>query len=878
MDLSVNGDAHELTVDPETPLLSVLRNDLGLMGAKRGCAQEQCYACCVLLDGRAQPSCQIPVGQVETMEVTTVEALPELQEFFLAEQAGQCGFCIAGMIVAAQGLLNTTRYPSDAQIREALDTNLCRCGVYDRVRRAIRFRIGQPEDRIWEVRCQPPLDDAAPERLSPSLRKNPQLDSWIRVESDETITVFTGKAELGQGITTAIARIAADELGVDIGRIDVVTADTAATPDEGVTAGSLSIEHSGGAVRVAAAMARSMMVERAAGDLGALGGTLQIDDGTITDPATGNSTTYWALQGGRPFGAVLDAALPAGSGAEALDVDADTARVDLPGKVSGRPSYVHDLRFDDMAHARVVRPPHYEARLEAVDISTTQSMAGVVAVVRDGSFLGVVAEREEEAEAAAGQLASDATWVGESDIPFSTDDLVDAPTADYGVVDGLPVDDSIESPSQRPDGSFDVAATYSRPFTMHGSLGPSAAAAAFSADGEHLTLWSPTQGAFPLRESIAEVLGMAVDDIRVVHAEGAGCYGHNGADDVSFDAALLARAVPGRPVLLVWTRADEHRWEPYGPAMVMSLAGDVVADRVGTLDFENWSYTHSARPRPKGDGSSQLLASWHLADSWERPVPEPQSARHTGAHRNADPLYSIPRTRIRTHLVPSRSIRTSSLRSLGAFGNVYALESFIDELADHAGIDPVQLRLNSLDDERARAVIETAAEAAEWPAERPVDSGRGIGFGQYKNIQTYFAVVVELSVDRTTGLIQIDRAVVAADAGRLVSPDGVSNQLEGGVVQAASWTLKESVKLDSREVISEDWETYPILRFSESFPVQTILLDRPDQPSLGAGEAAAGPTGAAIANAVHDAVGVRLRDLPFTPDRVLGALNAVPDE
>jgi nicotinate dehydrogenase subunit B len=870
MELSINGENVEVTAAPTTPLLNVLRKDLGLFGAKRGCAQEQCYACCVLVDGRTQPSCQLPVGNLDDIAITTVESLEPLHEFFLAEQVGQCGFCISGMIVAAQGLLNAVRYPSDTQIRETLDTNVCRCGVYDRVRRAIRFRIGDPQDPIWDLRTQKPLDETSvlePPR-SPSTRDNPLLDSWIRVDDAETITVRTGKVELGQGIRTALTHIAATQLCVDNSRVVIHTADTAITPNEGVTSGSMSIETSGEALSAAVATARSILLDAASQQLGVPAASLVISDGTITDPVSGASTTYWKIQGGLSFDVDVDPTSERLVG-DPLS-DGANARVDLPSKVSGEPTYVQDMIDESTVFGRLLRPPHYEARLSSLDVSGAENMAGVLGVVRNGSFVGVVAEREEEADAAIEVLRASAEWEGIASIPSKTEDLLTQPTADYDVVDGVPVDEPVTGAADGAEREFGITATYSKPFTMHGSLGPSTAVALF--DGEDLTVWSSTQGAFVLRESLAEVVGLAIENVRIRHAEGAGCYGHNGADDVSLDAALLAMAIPGRPILTAWSRADEHKWEPYGPAMIVKLSGDLEDDRLAALDFENWSYSHSTRPRLRGDRSTNLLAAWHLADPMERPVPQPMRSRHVGAHRNADPLYSIEDTNVRVHLAQTTSIRTSALRGLGAFANVFAIESFVDEMAHTRGFDPVQFRLANLEDPRAIAVIEAVASEA-WNDSQPSNHGQGIAFAQYKNAQTYFAVVVDVAVDRETGVIDIVHATAAADAGRIISADGVSNQLEGGCVQAASWTLKEEVRLTSDGIVSEDWETYPVLRFSESFPVRTILLDRPDQRPVGCGEAAQGPMAAAIANAVFDAVGVRLRDLPFTPELVLETLD-----
>lgn len=873
MKLTVNGESHELFVDEETPLLDVLRNDLGLYGAKRGCAQEQCYACCVLVDGRTQPSCQLPVGHVEDLPITTVESLADLRDFFLAEQVGQCGFCISGMMVAAEGLLRQVRYPNDAQIREALDTNVCRCGVYDRVRRAIRFRIGDPEDPICELRTQEPLDPEfpTPPAASPSFRDNPQLDTWIQIDETDTISVRTGKSEIGQGIRTAIAHIAATQLGVDDDRIVALAANTDASPNEGTTSGSLSVQNSGEGMAAAAAHARAIMISKASDELGVPVESLVVANGTITDPATGRETTYWQLHGGVPFKIEVDPTVP--RIVDDIRSEGANTRIDLADKMSGVATYVHDFRDETTVHGRVLRPPHYEARLHSLDTSTVEAMPGVVSVVRNGSFVGVVAEREQQAEDAIDALRALADWAGASTIPTEPEDLLAMPLITYDVVDGTNVDYEAPSPSRRDDGSFDLTASYKKQFTMHGSLGPSAAVAHF--DGDELKILSPTQGVYPLRESVAEVVKLPLDKVRVEHAEGAGCYGHNGADDVSLDAALLAMAVPDRSILLAWSRADEHRWEPYGPAMIVNVSGDVDEGKIAAFDLENWSYTHSTRPRARNDGSSNLLAAWHLEEPFERPLPQPMQGRHIGAHRNADPLYAIENSRARVHLAQTRSIRTSALRGLGAYTNVFAIESFVDELAHQASIDPVEFRLANLDDPRAIAVIEAVADKA-WGTARPADTGRGIGFARYKNASTYFAVIVELTVDRDTGQISINRATTASDSGRIVSPDGVSNQLEGGCVQAASWTLKEAVQLKPDQVTSIDWETYPVLRFGESFPIDTILLDRPDQTPLGCGEAAQGPMGAAIANAVFDAVGARIRELPLTPERVKAALNNLP--
>jgi CO/xanthine dehydrogenase Mo-binding subunit len=357
-----------------------------------------------------------------------------------------------------------------------------------------------------------------------------------------------------------------------------------------------------------------------------------------------------------------------------------------------------------------------------------------------------------------------------------------------------------------------------------------------------------------------------------MHVDGPGCYGHNGADDAALDAAVLAQAVPGRPVSLKWTRSDEHTWEPYGAATVIQMQASLSADG-DVIDWNHdvWGYTHLGRARLLGS-TSGLLAAWHLAEPFGRSRPQPSMGPQVGIHRNADPLYAFPRRRIVKHFLADSPLRTSALRGLGSYANVFAIESFMDELAHAAGADPVEFRLRYLTDERSRAVIEAAARKA---GSRPEGRGRGIAFARYKNQQSYVAVVVDLRVNRDSGHIRLERAVIAADAGQIVSPDGLSSQLEGAFVQSASWTLKEQVAFDPQGVISVDWHSYPILRFRDAPEIETVLLNRPGQPYLGLGEGAQGPVAAAIANAVCDAIGVRLRRIPFTPEQVKAALGSV---
>jgi nicotinate dehydrogenase subunit B len=877
IELKVNGKVYRVEADPTTPLLYVLRNDLGFKGVKYGCGLEQCGACDVLIDGESAPTCKLEVGAAKGSEIITIEGLgtPEaphpLQEAFADQQAMQCGYCTSGMVMAAQGLLNKHRYPTEGQMNEALDGHLCRCGTHERVKRAIKLRVARPDPNpLIETRNLAPLPPQAQEMPYP-LIEYPQLDSWMRINQDGTITVFSGKVEYGQGIKTAMAQIAADELDVSLGRIRMVMGDTEQTPDEGMTVGSMSLETSGNAIRQAAAEARQLMLNLALEELEAYPDNLTIEDGQITDRESGRKTDYWKLQGGKAFNKKIKGAAQPKTADAYKVVGKSAQRVDALQKATGAQVFVQDLELEKMAHGRVVRPPTYDSRLASVDLAAVEEMPGVLKVVRDGSFLGVVAEREEQAVRAMEKLSEVAVW-DRQPIPSQQEKLFEEMESQidesYLVVDGTGTFDPIP-PHQTPaEASQTLTATYTKPFHMHATIGPSSAMAHIQ-DGK-LTIWGYTQGVFPPRDNIAKVLKMRPEDIHVIHVEGSGCYGHNGADDSTLDAALLARALPGRPVLLKWTRAQENQWEPYSPAILIKMEASLDGEgQVIDWNHEVYSPPHLGRARAD-DNTSGLLAAWHLAEPMSPPPPMTSLWNNIGSHRNADPYYQFGHKRIVKHAQLHPPLRISAFRGLGAYANVFAIESFMDEVAHAAGVDPVEFRLRNLEDERARAVIEAAADKANWGSPTEEKQGRGMAFARYRNSAAYCAVVVEARVDTESGEIHLVRAVIAAEAGQVVNPDGLSNQLEGGFIQSASMTLKEQVNYSAEGITSVDWETYPILTFSEAPKLEIVILNRPGAPFLGSGEASQGPTPAAIANAVYDAVGIRLRDIPFTPERVKG--------
>ena len=700
--------------------------------------------------------------------------------------------------------------------------------------------------------------------LPGSLNNNRMLDAWLRINPDGSATVFTGKVELGQGIVTALAQIAAEELDLPLARITMISGDTGQTPNEGQTAGSQSIEASGTALRMAGAEARAILVDLAAKRLAAPADTLKVADGVISAP-DGRRVSYAELAGEADLHREATAKVAPKPPAAHTIVGKSVLRRDIPAKVTGGAAYVQDVRLPGMLHGRVVRPPRYGAKLESFDEAAVKALPGVVAVARDGSFLGVIATREEQAIKARDALKRSARWSGGEELPD--------PANIYERLLSLSMEDKVISDKQAPlpEGATRIEATYHRPYMAHASIGPSCALAQL--ENGKLTVWTHTQGVFPLRATMAKALDMQPSAIRCIHVEGSGCYGHNAADDVALDAALLARAAPSKPVRVQLMRDDEFMWEPYGPAMVMRAGAALKDGRIVDWSYDVWSNTHGMRPGAP-DGVN-LLAAWYL-EKPKQPAPPRAAPQPAGAgDRNAIPLYDLPRQRITSHLIKEMPLRVSALRTLGAYANVFAIESFMDELAAAAGADPVEFRLAHLKDPRAKAVIEAAAKAAGWKAGRngTGSSGRGIAFAKYKTLATYVAVVVDLEVDPESGRIKVPRAYAAADAGLIINPDGLTNQIEGGIVQSTSWTLHEQVRFDKNGILSQSWDSYPILTMREAPTVSTVLIDRPSEHSLGAGESSQGPTVAAIANAFAAATGRRIRELPLHPERVKAALG-----
>jgi CO/xanthine dehydrogenase Mo-binding subunit len=738
---------------------------------------------------------------------------------------------------------------------------------------------------------------AAAPKLPGSLKTTPLLDAWIKLDAEGKVTVCTGKVELGTGIRTAFLQLAAEQLDLAPHAITIITADTGATPNEGYTAGSHSMADSGTAIFNAAAQVRTLLLQAAATRLGVDAAQLSTAAGMIVAP-DGRRLSYGDVVGGVNLHQDAQAGMPLKAPQHFQVVGHTLARVDIPGKVTGGPSYVQDMRLPGMLHARVVRPPAYGATLASIETSAVEKMPGVVKVIRDGNYLAVVAGDEWHAILAMRALTEAARWHAGPPLPDQATihrTLMQLPTQEIAVAD----QHGVAAPAAQT-----LRVRYRKPYLTHGSIGPACALAQFAAPAPGapatMTVWTHTQGVYPLRAGLAEMLSMPPEQVRCIHVEGSGCYGHNGADDAAADAALIARALPGRPVRVQSMREQEHTWEPFTPAMTVEASASL--DAAGSIvewNYEMWSNTHNNRIENAG----RLLPATLLAHPFTPAPPKPIPMPEGDGDRNSIPLYRLPNLRVQYHFTPAMPIRVSAMRSLGAHMNVFAIESLMDELALAAQTDPVAFRLKHLDDPRARAVVELAAQRFGWqPRTRQGASkhaaqagresaangsnatdgtggaggtrGTGFAFAQYKNLMAYFAIAMEVSVQRDTGEVQIERVVAAIDCGQVVNPDGVRNQVEGGILQTASWTLYEQTTFDTQRITSFDWSTYPIMRFSSTPKrVEVHLIDRPGLPFLGVGEAAQGPGAAVLANAIADATGARLRELPLAGARLKAALE-----
>lgn len=682
-----------------------------------------------------------------------------------------------------------------------------------------------------------------------------RLGDWFDLSVPGKVRLKTGKVELGQGILTALAQIAAEELDLDLRQMEVISGDTGISPFEAGTVGSMSIETSGPLVRAAAADLRRRLIDAAAmraqapaDEIATRGGAFELGGGVLPD-------TIWTVVPDLDLDGRIDGSAPLKPRDRYSVVGTSAPAIGSRQKLAGA-AFIHDIVLPGMLHGRVLRKPHAQARLQRFDGATILNRKGIVSVIVERDFVGVIAETEHHLDKAWEKVPGAASW----DLPEIArhetvlDILRGKPSLDSVIRDDLGGDRS---------GPELIEATFTKPLIGHGSIGPSCGIALVYPDGAEL--WSHSQTVFALRDQAARVLGFDAGAVRVRHVQGAGCYGHNGADDAAMDALLLARAVPGRPVRVQWSRLDELTAEPLGSPMSVRVAAAVDQGRVVHWELETRSGSHVQRPG--WNGGVNLLGPAAISEDWpfaaQRDLPT-----HNGGTKNAAALYDFPQ-RVTHQFVPDMPFRLSALRSLGAFANVFAVESMMDQLAEAAGIDPVAFRLAHLSDERARAVIARAAAMSSWDEPPPDGCGRGIGFARFKNTGAYCAVVALVEVEEQIVLRGLWSAV---DAGLAINPDGIVAQVEGGMIQAASWVLKEAVPTEGSLLTAESWRDYPILSFADIPDIQVEIISNRDDASSGVGEVSLGPTAGAIGNAVAAALGARICDLPMTRDRVIATL------
>jgi CO/xanthine dehydrogenase Mo-binding subunit len=685
-----------------------------------------------------------------------------------------------------------------------------------------------------------------------------ELDTFIAVRADGTVDVYCGKVDLGQGLRIAIPQMAAEELGVSVERIVLIEGDTALTPDQGATGGSTGVTRGGVQIRQAAATARDALLRMGAERTGKPVAELEIVDGVVRPKTGGAGIAIGDLIGDRHFALKLDPKAKLKDPASYKVVGKPLLRPDVPGKVTGRHIYVHDFAVEGMLHGRVIRPPAVGATLTSVDERSIAHIPGA-RVVRIGSFLGVVADDEWDAVVAARTLKarwSDANaLIGQDAVrrwmragPFEAEEFL----VRKGDARG-----ALVTAGKR------VSAEYYWPMQSHASMGPSCAVADVR-DGK-ATVWSASQATHKFRDTCAKMLGLPLSAVRIVYLDGSGCYGMNGHDDAAADAALLSRAV-GRPVRVQWTREDEHGWDPKGPPQLLALDGALDAEgRLVAWRTEMWL--------PKATAN---LPNMPLLAPLAAGIAQPVGISTGLISQNGNPPYAVAHQEVEVHWLKDSPLRPSNIRAPGKVGNGFAVESFTDELAAAATRDPLQFRIAALSDPRGIEVLERAARLINWqtrPSPAPRGGlGRGIAYLHYKNNETYVATAIEAGVDRDTGAIRVRRVACAHDCGLIINPDALRQQIEGCILQTLSRTLHEEVAFDRSRVTSVDWSSYRILAFPEVPEIAIDLVDRPAEPPLGAGEAAATTVAAALANAVFDSAGVRLRTVPFTPERVRAAM------
>jgi nicotinate dehydrogenase subunit B len=689
-----------------------------------------------------------------------------------------------------------------------------------------------------------------------------QVDGYIAVDNKGLVTLYSGKVDLGTGVRTAMTQIVAEELDVPMDRVTVIEGDTALTPDQGPSYGSNSIQKGGMQIRQAAATARAALLQQAATTLGVAVGDLTVKDGSVT-ATSGKTATFGALIGGKSFSLKLDPKAPLKNPSTYSVVGTSVRRLDIPPKVFATFTYMHDFKVPGMLHGRVVRPPAIGAALRSFDEASIADIPGVVKIVRDGNFLGVVARTEWAAIKASRQLKTSwSSWDGLPDEKKLWEHVRGSKVAKDDVTSSVG-----DAATMLTKGAKRLKATYDFAIHTHGSIGPSCAVASFAADGQ-LTCWTASQATHNLVKQLATMLAMPADKIRCVYIDGSGCYGRNGHEDAAADAVMMAKAV-GQPVRVQWMREDEHGWDPKGPPTLIDL--DAALDDKG--DILAWSSEFFI---PQGAAGTVALVAAGLADKPHETILSPG-----GITGNSAIPYAVPNIHTVAHRLETTPLRPSWIRTPGRLQNTYANESFMDELAAAAGVDPFAFHRRALKDPRGLEVLDRLEKLADWKADASAKRdktgdkvfGRGMSYVKYELIRTYVGGVADVEVDKATGVIRVVRFFVVQDCGQIINPDGIRNQLEGNVIQTVSRTLKEQLTFDRSHVTSLDWASYPIITFPDVPEIVMDLIDRPTEPPWGSGEPSAAIVPSAISNAVFDATGARMRSVPYLPEKMKTAMQ-----
>jgi nicotinate dehydrogenase subunit B len=738
-----------------------------------------------------------------------------------------------------------------------MDTNLSRRDIL----RGGALIIGFAWNPIAHAAGEP--DETIAARFAGKPVDGTEVDSFLAIQPDGSATVFTGKVDLGTGLRIAIRQMAADELGLTVERVDLVEGDTLLTPDQGRTGGSSGLTQGGVGVRQAAATAREHLVSLAAGKLSRPASELVLTTGRVRPKTGGAGVAVGDLIGGKRLSLKVNPKVELKDPASYTMVGKPLPRPDVPGKCTGTQTFVHDFKLPGMLHGRVIRPPQMGAKLLSVNEA---SLTGIpdVRVVRVNDFLGVVAKTEWAAVRAAATIeAKWSEWTGLPEMAGLADFLRQS-TVDH---DETPVKRGDAAQAMR-GGSKQFSARFDFPYQGHASMGPSCAVANWRPDG--LTVWTGSQSTHLFRNIFAESFNLPLEKVRLIYLEGSGCYGQNAHEDACADAVILSKAV-GSPVRVQWMRQDEHGWDPKGPPQPVDIR--VATDAQG--DIAAWE-TETWIPMWINTKGTIPLVGLDAAGIKQRQGRWPGSL-----DENLDPPYVSPNASVVIHRLKDSPLRPGHVRAPGKVANAWAVETMVDELAVAAGEDAVTYRLKRLTDPRAIAVVKRAAAMLDWQtrtspnpkaaAKGPL-TGRGFSYVRYRGNENYVATAMQVSVDSASGKVSVERVVCAHDCGLVVNPDALKNQIEGSIVQGLSKMLFEEVKFDRSRVTSVDWTTYPVIRFPDVPPIEVALIDLPNQPLMGAGEASLPPVGGALANAIFDAAGVRMRTVPFTPARVKAAL------